>query len=160
MGYRRGAHTVFEIHLHVVWATKYRKSVLRGDVGLRVRELIRQLCRAEDTDILKGHIAKDHVHLLLSIPPQVTISRLVGRLKGRTSFAVLNEFAHLRKTFWGRHVWARGYFCCSSGNVTDEVIKQYIENQDHEEDGDFRVEGEEDAAAPAASPKRPTKPST
>jgi putative transposase len=152
MGYRHGAHTVFEIHLHLVWTTKYRKPVMRGDVGLRVREVIRQVCRAEEVEILKGHVSKDHVHLFVSIPPQVTISRLVQRVKGKSSHALLAEFSHLRKAFWGRHLWARGYFCCSSGNVTDEVIKQYIENQQEEEDAEFRVEGEE-------SPKGGTKPS-
>ena len=144
MSYRHGAHTVFEIHLHLVWTTKYRKPIMTGAVGLRVRELLRQVCRDEDTEIVKGHVSKDHVHLFVSIPPQVTISRLVQRLKGKSSHSLLAEFDHLRRTFWGRHVWARGYFCCSSGNVTDEVIKAYIENQSHEEDVDFRVEGEED----------------
>jgi putative transposase len=114
VGYRRGAHTVYEIHLHLVWTTKYRKAVMRGDVAMRVRELIRQVCRAEEVDILKGHVSKDHVHLFVSIPPQVTISRLVQRLKGKSSHRLLAEFAHLRKAFWGRHLWARGYFCCSS----------------------------------------------
>jgi len=152
MGYRHGARTVFEIHLHLVWTTKYRKPVMRGDVGVRVREVIRQVCRAEEVDILKGHVSKDHVHLFVSIPPQVTISRLVQRVKGKSSHALLAEYSHLRRAFWGRHLWARGYFCCSSGNVTDEVIKQYIENQQEEEDAEFRVEGEE-------GPKGGTKPS-
>jgi putative transposase len=152
MGYRHGAHTVLEIHLHLVWTTKYRKPVMRGDVGVRVREVIRQVCRAEEVDILKGHVSKDHVHLFVSIPPQVTISRLVQRVKGKSSHALLAEYSHLRRAFWGRHLWARGYFCCSSGNVTDEVIKQYIENQQEEEDAEFRVEGEE-------GPKGGTKPS-
>lgn len=143
MDYRHGAHTVFTIHLHLVWITKYRKRVLGGEVGTRVRELIRQICREEEVEILKGSVSKDHVHLLVSIPPQVTISRLVQKLKGRTSGKLMSEFAHMKKGFWGRHVWARGYFCCSSGNVTDEVIKAYIENQNAEDDGDFRVEGEE-----------------
>jgi putative transposase len=152
MGYRHGAHSVFEIHLHLVWTTKYRKPVMGGEVGLRVREVIRQVCRAEEVDILKGHVSKDHVHLFVSIPPQVTISRLVQRVKGKSSHTLLNEYSHLRKAFWGRHLWARGYFCCSSGNVTDEVIAQYIENQQEEEDAEFRVEGED-------GPKGPTKPS-
>ncbi len=144
MSYRHGAHTVFEIHLHLVWITKYRKSVLRGDVGVRVREIIRQVCREEDVEILKGHVSKDHVHLMVSIAPQVTISRLVQRLKGKSSFKLLSEFAPLRKVYWGRHVWARGYFCCSTGNVTDEMVKEYIENQRLEDDKDFRVEGAEE----------------
>ena len=146
MGYRHGAHTVFEIHLHMVWTTKYRKPIMTGEVALRVREIIRQLCRESDVEIMKGHVSRDHVHLFVSIPPQVTVSRLAQRLKGHTSHKLLAEFSHLRKAFWGRHLWARGYFCCSSGNVTDEVIKAYIENQSHEDDADFRVEGEGEPA--------------
>jgi putative transposase len=75
--YRRGAHTVFEIHLHVVWTTKYRKQVLTGEVPVRVRDLIREICGDLDVKIMKGHVSKDHVHLLVSIPPQVTISKLL-----------------------------------------------------------------------------------
>ncbi len=104
--YRHGAHSVFEIHLHLVWTTKYRKPVLVGPVGMRLREI----CGAEDVHILKGHVSKDHVHLLVSIPPQVTISRLVQRLKGKTAYKLLQEFGPLRKQFWGRHLWARGYY--------------------------------------------------
>ena len=141
--YRRGAHTVFEIHLHIVWTTKYRRPALTGDVGLRVRDLIREICGAHEVTIMTGHISRDHIHLFVSIPPQVTISRLLQWLKGKTAYKLLAEFPHLRKKFWGRHIWARGYFCCSSGNVTDEVIKQYIAEQDHDADADFRVEGEE-----------------
>jgi putative transposase len=77
--------------------------------------------------------------------PQVTISRLVQRLKGKTAYKLLHEFPHLRKKFWGRHLWARGYFCCSSGNVTDDVIKEYIANQLQDVDSEFRVEGEDSA---------------
>jgi putative transposase len=139
--YRHGAHSVFEIHLHLVWVTKYRKPVLAGAVGSRVRDLIREICGGSDVLIIKGHVSKDHVHLLVSIPPQVTISRPVQRLKGKTAYKLLQEFAHIRKEFWGRHVWARGYFCCSSGNVTDEVVAAYIENQGRGDGGDFRVEG-------------------
>ena len=139
--YRHGAHTVFEIHVHLVWVTKYRKAVLRGEVGEWVRELLREICRQHEVTILKGHVAKDHVHLFVSLPPQVTISRLVQWLKGKSSRKLLDEYAHLRKAFWGRHVWARGYFCCSSGNVTDEVIKEYIAGQMEDADDDFKVEG-------------------
>jgi len=140
--YRHGSHTVFSIHLHLVWITKYRKKVLDGAVAFRVREMVREICQQDGVDIIKGHVAKDHIHLFVSITPQTTISRLVQRIKGKTSFKLLNEFPHLRKHYWGRHFWARGYFCCSSGNVTDEVIKQYIESQDITTDDDFKVEGE------------------
>jgi len=130
------------IHLHLVWITKYRKPILEGDVAYRVRDLIREICRSQNVEIIKGHVSKDHVHLFVSIPPQVTVSRLVQRLKGKTSHKMLNEFQQLRKMYWGRHLWARGYFCCSSGNVTDDVIKEYIANQGHDTDEDFKVEGE------------------
>ena len=144
--YRHGAHTVFEIHLHLVWVTKYRKPVMTGEVGTRLRELIREICGNQEVTIIKGHVSKDHVHLFVSIPPQVTISWLVQMLKGKSSYKLMHEFPHLGKKFWGRHMWARGYFCVSSGNVTDEVIKQYIEQQQHDQDSDFRVEGEPDAS--------------
>ncbi|MGE0822575.1 MAG: IS200/IS605 family transposase [Candidatus Binatia bacterium] len=139
--YRRGAHTVVEIHLHLVWTTKYRRPVLTGEVALRVRDMIREICGQHEVTIMKGHVAKDHLHLFVSIPPQVTISRLIQWLKGKTAYKLLGEFPHLQKQFWGRHLWARGYFCCSSGNVTDEVIAEYIANQSHDRDDDFKVDG-------------------
>lgn len=103
-------------------------------------------------DILQGHISADHVHGLLSIPPQVTISRLIQQLKGKSVYLLLREFAVIRQRYWGRHVWARGYFCRSSGNVTDEVIKAYIENPCHDHDATFSIEGEAspDGESPSA----------
>ena len=139
--YRHGAHTVFEIHLHLVWVTKYRRPALTGEVALRVRDIIREICGQHEVTILKGHVGRDHVHLFVSIPPQVTISRLLQWVKGKTAYKLLGEFPHLCKTFWGRHLWARGYFCCSSGNVTDAVIADYIANQSHDQDEDFKVDG-------------------
>ncbi len=90
--YRRGAHTVFEIHLHLVWITKYRRPALQGEVATRVRDLIRDICGQHEVSIMKGHVSKDHVHLLISLPPQVTISRLMQWLKGRTAHHLLLEF--------------------------------------------------------------------
>ncbi|SRR6266496_6482998 len=99
--YRRGAHTVYEIHLHLVWTTKYRKPVLVGEAATRVRDLIREICGIHDVKIMKGHVSKDHVHLLVSIPPQVTISRLLQWLKGKTAHKVMLEFPHIKKHYWG-----------------------------------------------------------
>ncbi len=119
---------------------------MTGEVGLRLRELLREICGHLEVTIIKGHVARDHVHLFVSVPPRATISRLVQMLKGKSSYKMMHEFPHLQKKFWGRHVWARGYFCVSSGNVTDEVIKEYIEQQSHDQDSDFHVEGEPDAS--------------
>ena len=143
MGYRHGSHTVFEIHLHLVWVTMASYGCHRGEVGVRILELVRLVCRPEEVEILKGHVSADHVPPFVAMSPQAAISRFVQRVKGKNSYKLLQEFKHLRKTYWGRHVWARGYFCCSSGNVTDEVIQDYIENQRHEEDTEFKVEGED-----------------
>src|ERR1700688_166544 len=97
--YRRGAHTVFEIHLHLVWITKYRRPALHVEVATRVRDLIRDICGQHEVSIMKGHVSKDHVHLLISLPPHVTISRLLQWLKGRTAHHLLAEFPHLKKQF-------------------------------------------------------------
>jgi putative transposase len=140
--YRRGAHTVYEIHVHLVWTTKYRKQVLVGDAANRVRDLIREICGTHDVKIMKGRVSKDHVHLLISIPPQVTISRLVQWLKGKTAHKIMLEFPHIKKHYWGQHMWARGYFCCSTGNVTDEIIAEYIAHQQDDRDDDFKVDGQ------------------
>ena len=137
--YRHGSHTVFSIHSHLVWITKYRHKILIGPIGERVRDIVRDECRKASVDILQGHISADHVHVMVSIPPQIAISRLVQRLKGKSSYVLLQEFESIRKRFWGRHVWARGYFCRSSGNITDEIIKEYIENQCHDHDATFSI---------------------
>ena len=144
MSYRKTAHSVYDLKYHIVWITKYRKPILRGEIGKRVRELIRQTCASLDVYIVKGHVSKDHVHLLVSVPPNLAVSELVKRLKGRSSRLMLEEFGELRKVYWGRHLWARGYFVASSGNVTDEVIAEYIEKQSQLApeggDEDFKVE--------------------
>ena len=94
-----------------------------------------------DIDILKGHVSKDHVHLFVSLPPQISVSKLVGRIKGKTSRKLLAENRRLSGQFWDRHLWGRGYFAASSGKV-DDVIMQYIAEQDLEErahDDDFTL---------------------
>ncbi len=127
--YRKSPHTVHLLHYHFVFIPKYRKSVLRGDLALELRSLIREICRTMDIEIIRGNIRPDHVHLLLDTPPKWSPSRVMEAIKGKTSQHLLQDYRKLRKEFWGRNLWARGYFVASSGNVTDEVIKQYIETQ-------------------------------
>ena len=141
--YRKSSHTVYDIKYHIVWISKYRKPVLRGETAERVRDLIREICKAKDIEIIKGHVFRDHVHIFLSVPPHLSVSQLVQSLKGKTSRKMMMEYKSLSRAFWGRHIWARGYFVASSGNVTDEVIMKYIEEQGKEPpDGDFKVEDE------------------
>jgi putative transposase len=141
--YRRTSHTRFDIKLHFVWITKYRKPLLTGEIALSVRQWTRQICAELEVEILKGHVSRDHVHLFVSVPPHVSPSQLMQRIKGKTSRRLLQEFQPLRRACWGRHVWARGFFVASSGNVTDEVIMEYIKTQDMAKpEDDFQV-GEE-----------------
>jgi len=138
--YRKTSHTTYDCKYHVVWITKYRKPVMIGLVGERVRELIRQICKGHDVEILKGHVSKDHVHLFVSVPPHLAISKLVQYLKGKSSYKLLQEDKQLSRMFWGRHLWGRGYFVATSGNITDEVVLEYIKNQDEDpKDEDFTI---------------------
>ena len=134
--YRLGSHSRYDIKYHFVWVTKYRKPVLFGEVGRRVRELVVEICRTNEIEILSGHVSKDHVHVLLLCPPNLSPSKIMQYIKGKTSRKLMMEFQHIQKAFWGRHLWARGYFVASSGNVTDEVIKEYIRLQDDTEPSD------------------------
>ena len=131
---------MYSLHYHLVFIPKYRKPVLRGDVAQRLRELIREVCRTNNIEILKGYIRAEHMHLLLSVPPHMAPSRVMQAIKGESSHRLLRDFRALRKEFWGRRLWARGYFVESSGNVTDEVITQSIELQGAEtQDDDFFI---------------------
>jgi putative transposase len=141
--YRKSSHTTYDIKFHLVWITKYRKAVLTGEIAKRARELIREICRTWDVEIIRGHVSKDHVHIFVSVPPHISVSKLMQSIKGKSSRKMMSEFRSLSRQFWGRHIWGRGYFVASSGNVTDEVIMQYIELQGKEpESGDFRIDGE------------------
>ena len=130
--YRYGAHTKHDLKVHLVWIPKYRKGVLTGEVAVRVRDLIRQIAAEHELVIISGKVAKDHVHVFVSHRPNQDISTIVQWLKGISSRVMLQEFPHLRKKFWGKHIWGRGYLAVSSGTVTDEMIRQYIEEQEGE----------------------------
>ena len=146
--YRRGPHTVYDIQYHYVWVTKYRYKILTGEVAHRVRELIRQCCETRNITILSGHVSNDHIHLHVSCPPELSPSKIVQYLKGRSSRMLQIEFPHLQKRYWGKHLWARGYFCATIGKVTEKMIQAYIEQQDKPPQLDkFRIEGESPASA-------------
>jgi len=126
--YRHGSHSVSRLSAHIVWVTKYRYHVLKGDVQIRCRDLVVQICNAENVQILKGVVSKDHVHLHVEYPPSLSMSDLVKKLKGRTSRLLQQEFPSLGKQYWGRHFWAVGYGVWSTGNITDEMVQEYLEH--------------------------------
>ncbi len=125
---RRKGHTVSRLTAHIVWVTKYRYHVLKGDIQVRCRDLIKQICDSEDVKILKGVISKDHVHMHIEYAPSKSISNIVKRLKGRTSRRIQEEYPLIRKKYWGRHFWAIGYGVWSTGNITDEMVQEYLEH--------------------------------
>lgn len=127
-GNRKGYHTTSRLSVHIVWVTKYRYSVLEGDVQRRCRDLVRQICDALDVVILKGVVSKDHVHIHVEYPPKQSVSDMVKMLKGRTSRRLQEEFPELGKRYWGRHFWAVGYGAWSTGNITDEMVQEYLEH--------------------------------
>ena len=131
--YRLGAHTKTDLKVHVVWLPKYRKPVLTGDVAVRVRDLIRQIAAEHELEILSGKVARDHIHVFLLYRPNQDVSRIMQWLKGISSRVLFQEFPHLRKRLWGRHFWARGYLAVSSGTIIDEMIKEYVEEQEGEQ---------------------------
>ena len=118
MEYRHGSHTVYNIEYHFVWITKYRYHVLVGELKTRTREIVRQICLQHELNLLKGHVSKDHVHLWVSAPP-----------------------IWLPVSYWGQPIWSRGYFCATVGQVTDEMIRQYIEGHvDKSPDENFTLD--------------------
>ena len=119
--------------MHLVWLPKYRKPVLTGEVAVRVRDLIRQIAAEHELEIISGKVARDHVHVFVGYRPNQDVSQIMQWLKGISSRVLLQEFPHLRKRFWGRHFWARGYLAVSSGNITDVMVKEYIEEQEGEQ---------------------------
>jgi putative transposase len=102
--YKSGSHTIWDCKYHIVWITKYRRPVLRGEIGPRCRELIREIARTNEMHIYAGAVNRDHVHLLISIPPSLSVSRAVQYLKGKSSHKLLSEYAELRKQYWGQHL--------------------------------------------------------
>ena len=106
---RHGNHTVTRLTVHLVWITKYRYHVLKGEIQKRCRELLIQVCDSEDVRIHKGVVSKDHVHMHIEYPPSKSISDLVKGLKGKSSRLLQKEFSELGKRYWGKHMWGIGY---------------------------------------------------
>lgn len=125
---RHGHHTLTRLTVHIVWVTKYRYHVLEGDIKVRCRDLPAQVCDAEDVRIMSGVVSKDHVHMHVEYPPKLSLSDLVKRLKGRSSRLLQAEFPRLKERYWGSHFWAIGYGAWTTGNITDEMVQEYLEH--------------------------------
>lgn len=134
MAIKRTSHTVYDTKYHIVWAPKYRKFILRGDIQQRVRELFQEIADNHDIDIDTMEIAPDHVHLFVSFPPRYSIANVVGKLKSISASVIFREFPEVKHQLWGGEFWEDGYFVRTVGdNVTAEVIKKYIQYHQNRE---------------------------
>ena len=141
--YNKSSHTVHDLKVHLVWITKYRYKVLIKEIGYRIREIIRQVCDSNQIVIIKGRVSQDHVHVYVSYPPKLSVSDMVKMMKGRSSRKIQEEFPQLSRRYWGKHFWAIGYAAFSSGQITDQMIQDYLDNHDkhpNHNDDDFKVE--------------------
>lgn len=136
MNNRKSSHSIHQLQVHLVWITKYRYQVLQGDVQLRCRDLIKQTCNSLDIQILKGVVSKDHVHMHISYPPKLSVSEIVKRLKGRSGKLLLQEYPELKRRYWGGHFWGIGYGAWSIGNITEEMLKKYLDHHKDHPNGD------------------------
>ena len=134
--YRRSSHTTYDCRYHVVWITKYRFKIISKDIEIALKWAIKEVCDWKDIQILEGSVQEEHIHLYLSIPPKYSVSDCLKWIKGKTAERLLKKFPELEKKYWGRHLWARGYFVSTVG-ITDTIIREYIQKQRREEINDF-----------------------
>jgi putative transposase len=128
-GYWTGAHTKHRLRYHLVWVPKYRRRVLTEPIATRLVTLLRQACEVNQWGLHEINVQPDHVHLLLQIPPDDSISGVVGALKGGTSRVLRAEFPDLEEYLWGNSFWSDGYFAESVGQAEEAVVRAYIQNQ-------------------------------
>ncbi|MFH1116045.1 MAG: IS200/IS605 family transposase [Pseudomonadota bacterium] len=131
-GFQNLSHTVWDCKYHVVWIPKCRKKVLFGDLRKDLGGIIRELAQQKESSILEGHLMRDHIHMLVSIPPKYSVSQVVGFIKGKSAIQIARTFGGRKRNFTGQHFWARGYFVSTVGR-DEAVIRQYIRAQEQED---------------------------
>jgi len=134
--YRRQSHATYDCRYHIVWVTKYRFRVIDKAIEMALKWAIKEICDWKEIMIIEGAVKEEHVHLYLQIPPKHSISDVLKWLKGKSAERLLQKFPELERQYWGRHLWARGYFVSTVG-ITDEIIRQYIRKQRDEEQREF-----------------------
>ncbi len=138
MTYTISGHSTYHNRYHIVWITKYRYKILTKEMSYRIKAINNQVCSQLGIRIIKGVLSNNHTHMFVEIPPRISVSEFMRRIKGCTSRKIQQEFPELRKRYWGQRFWARGYFCTTSGNVTNEIILNYIDKHTQDEPTGFR----------------------
>lgn len=131
--YKKLSHVIYYHSYHIVWTPKYRFRILTGLVKESIDKKIRQLCEWKKLELIELNIQSDHIHILISVPPKLSISQVMGILKGKTAIDIFKRFPNLKKKpYWGNHFWARGY-CSSTVGLDEEKIRKYVKYQEKQE---------------------------
>ncbi|RLD60264.1 MAG: IS200/IS605 family transposase [Bacteroidetes bacterium] len=131
--YKKLSHVIYKCDYHIVWVPKYRLRILKGEIKDLIEQDIRMLCEWRSSEVMELNIQEDHIHLVVSVPPKVSISKLMGTLKGKIAIKLFKSYPLLKKKpYWGNHFWARGYFVSTVG-VDEEMIRKYVKYQEEEE---------------------------
>ena len=133
MDYQKLNHTKWNCKYHVVFIPKYRKKVIFGHLRQRLGEIFHELARQRESEIIEGHMMKDHVHMCISIPPKFAVSTVVGYMKGKSAIAIARQFEGKRRNYTGSSFWARGYYVSTVG-LDEAVVRAYIRNQEREDE--------------------------
>ena len=123
------AHTKWNCKYHIVFAPKYRRKVFYEDKRLEIREILRKLCEWKGVQIIEGEVCPDHIHILVSIPPKLSVSSFMGYLKGKSALMMFDKHANLKYKFGNRHFWAEGYYVSTVG-LNESTIRKYIQDQE------------------------------
>jgi putative transposase len=123
------SHSRWECKYHIVWIPKYRKKKLFKELRKELGEVLRELARQRESEVLEGHLLPDHVHMLISIPPKYAVSQVVGYIKGKSAIWIARSYGGRKRNFTGQHFWARGYYVSTVGR-DEEAIREYIQKQE------------------------------
>lgn len=126
------SHSKYECKYHIVFAPKFRRRVIYGELRREIGEIIKDLSKRYDVELIEGNACGDHIHILVSIPPKYAISKVIGKIKGKSSLIIFERHANLKYKYGNRNFWCRGYFVTTVGR-NEKKIKQYIKEQLHED---------------------------
>ena len=132
------AHTKWECKYHIVFAPKYRRQIIYGKIKLDIGQMLRKLCEYKGIEIIEAEACKDHIHMLVSIPPKYSVAQIMGYLKGKSSLMIFEKYANLKYKYGNRHFWCRGYYVSTVG-ANKKAIQEYIRNQLQEDYSDDQM---------------------
>ena len=132
------AHTKWECKYHIVFAPKFRRQIIYGKIKMDIGQILRKLCEYKGIEIIEAEACKDHIHMLVSIPPKYSIAQIMGYLKGKSSLMIIEKYANLKYKYGNRHFWCRGYYVSTVGR-NKKAIQEYIQNQLQEDYSDDQM---------------------